>query len=296
MNSGRASRLNRTSHGIVLIGQNASLRKRIAFVLRGVGFRIATSVSDADLAFLKDVPRDEQIVSILEVNDRFEKTSRHLRHFRTLYPMGGVALMTIGDLRHRQPEKAVDATTDLVSAAADLMLAKAVSPVLLVLVCDTHMSKLLHVPAKNRDLTRKKRRRSVRARKKRGADEMSDSAALSGVVTPAENGSECHPTARQTMILKRLMNGDSNKVVARTLRIAEGTVKVHIKQLLRRIGVKNRTQAAIWALNNNFEPASTSEISDLRPALPGSRLSRSRGRNSKKDRKYHSEVQRRQYH
>jgi two-component system nitrate/nitrite response regulator NarL len=55
------------------------------------------------------------------------------------------------------------------------------------------------------------------------------------------------------MILKSLVNGDSNKVVARKLHIAEETVKVHMKRLLRRIGVKNRTQAAIWALNNyNF--------------------------------------------
>jgi two-component system nitrate/nitrite response regulator NarL len=54
------------------------------------------------------------------------------------------------------------------------------------------------------------------------------------------------------MILKGLVNGESNKTVARKLHIAEGTVKVHMKRLLRRIGVKNRTQAAIWALNNHF--------------------------------------------
>ena len=69
----RAVGSNRTSYGIVLIGQNALLRKRIAFVLRNAGFRIAASVSDADLAFLKSVPREDQIVSIWEVNDRIEK-------------------------------------------------------------------------------------------------------------------------------------------------------------------------------------------------------------------------------
>jgi two-component system nitrate/nitrite response regulator NarL len=59
------------------------------------------------------------------------------------------------------------------------------------------------------------------------------------------------------MILKSLVNGDSNKTVARKLHIAEETVKVHMKRLLRRIGVKNRTQAAIWALNNYFAPAAS---------------------------------------
>jgi hypothetical protein len=68
------------------------------------------------------------------------------------------------------------------------------------------------------------------------------------------------------MILKSLMNGESNKAVACKLRIAEGTVKVHIKRLLRRIGVNNRTQAAIWALENNFTRAPTGETGELRSA------------------------------
>jgi hypothetical protein len=59
------------------------------------------------------------------------------------------------------------------------------------------------------------------------------------------------------MILKSLVNGDSNKTVARKLHIAEETVKVHMKRLLRRIGVKNRTQAAVWALNNYFAPVAS---------------------------------------
>jgi len=34
------------------------------------------------------------------------------------------------------------------------------------------------------------------------------------------------------------------------MNIAEATVKVHVKAILRKIGVDNRTQAAIWAINN----------------------------------------------
>jgi len=297
MNSGRSVGLKRRSYGIVLIGQNAQLRKRIAFVLRGAGFRIAASVSDVDLAFFKGVPREDQIISIFEVNDRFEKTSRHVKLFRTLYPMGGLVLMAIGDLRHRQPEIAFEAKTYLISAATDLMLAKAASPVLLVLATETHTNRprAFRDRAKGRHLTRKKGRRSVRAERK-GANGMSDSAALTGAVVPAASAGECRPTARQAMILKSLMNGDSNKVVARRLRIAEGTVKVHIKLLLRKIGAKNRTQAAIWALNNNFEAGLDNETGNPRPAPREPQLSRSRGRKSKKDRNEHSEAQSRQYH
>jgi two-component system nitrate/nitrite response regulator NarL len=55
-------------------------------------------------------------------------------------------------------------------------------------------------------------------------------------------------------MLTHLVAGHSNKVIARRLDIAEGTVKVHLKSVLRKIRVENRTQAAIWALANLPEP------------------------------------------
>ena len=47
-----------------------------------------------------------------------------------------------------------------------------------------------------------------------------------------------------------LIEGDSNKSIARKIDIAEATVKVHVKAILRKIRVQNRTQAAIWGMNN----------------------------------------------
>ena len=55
---------------------------------------------------------------------------------------------------------------------------------------------------------------------------------------------------RERQILQCLVEGCANKLIARRLSIAEATVKVHIKGLLRKINVSNRTQAAIWALNH----------------------------------------------
>ena len=46
--------------------------------------------------------------------------------------------------------------------------------------------------------------------------------------------------------------GHSNKLIARKLEIAEATVKVHVKAILRKLGLQNRTQAAIWALEHGF--------------------------------------------
>ncbi|MEO5374677.1 MAG: response regulator transcription factor [Alphaproteobacteria bacterium] len=57
---------------------------------------------------------------------------------------------------------------------------------------------------------------------------------------------------RETQILRCLVRGDANKVIASRLNITEATVKVHLKSALRKINVANRTQAAIWALNNGL--------------------------------------------
>jgi two-component system, NarL family, nitrate/nitrite response regulator NarL len=55
---------------------------------------------------------------------------------------------------------------------------------------------------------------------------------------------------REKEMLSHLTAGDSNKAIARHLGITEATVKVHLKSVLRKIRVENRTQAAIWALAN----------------------------------------------
>jgi two-component system, NarL family, nitrate/nitrite response regulator NarL len=58
---------------------------------------------------------------------------------------------------------------------------------------------------------------------------------------------------REKEIVSRLVQGESNKVIGHGLHITEATVKVHLKAILRKISVQNRTQAAIWAVNNGFD-------------------------------------------
>jgi two-component system nitrate/nitrite response regulator NarL len=58
-------------------------------------------------------------------------------------------------------------------------------------------------------------------------------------------------STREKCILRCMVEGDSNKAIARKIEIAEATVKVHVKAILRKIRLSNRTQAAIWAMNNS---------------------------------------------
>jgi two-component system nitrate/nitrite response regulator NarL len=54
-------------------------------------------------------------------------------------------------------------------------------------------------------------------------------------------------TEQESRILDHLIDGKSNKLIARDLGIAEGTVKVHVKHVLKKLNLRSRVEAAVWA-------------------------------------------------
>jgi len=58
---------------------------------------------------------------------------------------------------------------------------------------------------------------------------------------------------REIEVLRCLITGLPNKVISRTLDICEATVKVHVKSILRKLCVNNRTQAAIFAFDHGLQ-------------------------------------------
>ena len=68
--------------------------------------------------------------------------------------------------------------------------------------------------------------------------------------TPPSIARRTELSERELEILSCLVAGNSNKVIARLCNITEATVKAHLKAILRKTEVVNRTQAAVWALNN----------------------------------------------
>lgn len=71
---------------------------------------------------------------------------------------------------------------------------------------------------------------------------------------------DAHLTEKERSILRHLTQGASNKLIARELDIGEATVKVHVKAILRKIRVRNRTQAAMWAVNNTTVDRSSANV------------------------------------
>ena len=57
-------------------------------------------------------------------------------------------------------------------------------------------------------------------------------------------------TPREEEILALIARGYSNKLIARDLDLTVGTVKVHVKHVLKKLGLRTRVEAAVWAINS----------------------------------------------
>lgn len=76
--------------------------------------------------------------------------------------------------------------------------------------------------------------------------------------TPAEDdkGPFSALTPREREILCLLAEGQSNKLIARNLGISDGTVKLHVKAILRKLGIHSRVEAAVIAVEQGLRKTS----------------------------------------
>jgi DNA-binding NarL/FixJ family response regulator len=73
------------------------------------------------------------------------------------------------------------------------------------------------------------------------------------LATPRLNADvEVPLTQRESEVLRQLAYGLTNKEIAQALGISYETVKEHVQHILRKIGVTDRTQAAVWAVRNEL--------------------------------------------
>jgi two-component system nitrate/nitrite response regulator NarL len=82
-------------------------------------------------------------------------------------------------------------------------------------------------------------------------------------------------TGREREVLHQIARGLSNRGIAHALGIAEGTVKVHVKNVLKKLGISSRVNAAVWAASfRHANPAGQNDLqvlrrSDSRKLKPG---------------------------
>lgn len=73
-------------------------------------------------------------------------------------------------------------------------------------------------------------------------------------------------TMRQQEVIRLLREGMPNKLIARHLRMTEATVKVHVRQIMRKLGANNRTQAALCAAKVQSAVVQQKHVVSLAPA------------------------------
>src|SRR5690606_32849718 len=73
--------------------------------------------------------------------------------------------------------------------------------------------------------------------------------------TPSDSSADAERarlTAREREIVQCLARGESNKVIARNLNVAESTVKIHIQNILKKLNLSSRVQVAVYAVGHGL--------------------------------------------
>jgi two-component system nitrate/nitrite response regulator NarL len=238
----------------VVVGPSALLREGLTKILGTANFRIVASAAAVDKLALM-MPRHRSILLVIDAGDDLRAAVQQNGLFREQHPAGRVAILA----DHDQP-------SDIVAAfrgGANAFFVKVASCAAFLKALELVMLGETILPA------------AVLSMILDGADSNEDDrhqeAVAQGVSEPVGEylGSESNDmprlSVREKCILNCLIAGESNKVIARKIEIAEATVKVHIKAILRKIRVHNRTQAAIWAMNNGSSISAT----DSGSSVPG---------------------------
>jgi len=247
--------MNRATTDTVLVGQNALLREGLARILSPAGFRILASASSVDYLIPDSLPQQQPILLIIDVGDDFDIAFAQMKSFKQRYPAGRVAM-----LAHQRQLRTMMSAFRL---GANAYLAKAAT-------CDTFIKTLelvmlgvtflppeiLSFICHQQDRSRAASHSGHAAHpinapddKDGDAGEMIGTKGETNELVPRDMASLTPLSTPQQSILRCLIQGDSNKSIARKLAISEATAKVHVKSILRKIRVHNRTQAAIWAIS-----------------------------------------------
>ena len=222
----------------ILVGPSALLREGLTRILSATNFRIVASTSCVDDLVFTAQPQHGSILLIIDAGDDLDPAVGQVERFKERHPTGRVAVLAD---RNR--------LNDIVSAfraGANAYFMKAapcdafIKSLELVMLGETILpAAVLSMVLEREDDDEDEREAIVRGVRK-----------SAGVLLGVENNDTPRLSVRERCILKCLIAGDSNKVIARKIDIAEATVKVHVKAILRKVRVSNRTQAAIWAMNN----------------------------------------------
>jgi two-component system, NarL family, nitrate/nitrite response regulator NarL len=208
---------------VLLIGQNGLEREGLKHVLVDAGFSVRCIVPEHSRMDTRRKDRDGHHIILIDAS--VENATVRCRDFVADHPDAKIALLADA----RVPQQVIDAVKEGAIGVIDKNAS-----------CYTLINCLKLVTAGERVIPSDVIRTIIgRGLRRPGSDNKIDASILS---------------EREKAVARGLANGLSNKIIARQLNLAEPTIKVHVKAILRKLGLSNRTQVAIWAVANESEP------------------------------------------
>jgi two-component system, NarL family, nitrate/nitrite response regulator NarL len=222
-----------TNVQISLLGKNEIGREGLRKILAGESFVIANSATDVTLLVSQlKVIGSESDAHVIIVDSSHDNEG--LDACRTLVPMKGKARLLL-----LAEHYAFDDVAEAFQIGVDAVIIKEIS-------CEPLIESIRLVALGEKVFPSQLAADLVNCLPAAGAGDWKASAATVGL------------SDREIEILEAIMAGMANKVIARQFDICEATVKVHVKAILRKLAVDNRTQAATWAVKHGVGNASPS--------------------------------------
>ncbi len=217
-----------------IVGANPLLRESLSRFLQKSPFNVAALASCIDELAPAALPHDRATLLIIDACDHPGEACGQIERFRRAHPLGRIVVLA----NHC-------ASADM----AQVLRAGANGYFATIATCDDFI-KSLELVMGGQTILPSEGLSSVVLREDAVAPAAVARLEARAAEAPAAGADVPRFSTRELYILRCLTEGSSNKVIARECDIAEGTVKVHVKAIMRKTKVHNRTQAAIWALNN----------------------------------------------
>jgi DNA-binding NarL/FixJ family response regulator len=232
----------------VLIGPSALILEGITRILTPTRFHVIASASSFDDLSLDLLAAHERLLLIIDAGDNPVASIEQIKLFKGRYPTGRIAVLA-DRFQSNEVMSAYRAGANacLFKVAAFNVLIKSLELVML--------GETIVLPAILSVISTDDHGREPSLHGDTSSKETADE------LIKGESALVPKLSAREKCILRYLLEGDANKVIARKVDIAEATVKVHVKAILRKIRVQNRTQAAVWAINSRLFASETEHVS-----------------------------------
>ena len=242
----------------VIVGSNNLFREGLSRILGAADFNVLDAITGVDDIVLESVALHDCVLFILDAGDGSNAVLDQIKLIKARNPMWRVVVL--------------DNTNQLINipsvyrAGVSAYLANVATSVAFIKFLELVMLGETILPAAFLPFV------LDQANDGNGANPHVDASECKGdleqqLIAAAGGSPMPQLSLREKVVLRCIIEGGSNKMIARKIAISEATVKVHVKSIRRKIRVHSRTQAAIWGMNSGFSLCQIESGSTLSPPI-----------------------------